>query len=89
MEEGTTTGLSVGFDMWDSGNYTIPPNSPAVGLIKPGSGLTYDNIGMDIRVDNVLLTTIAMPNGTTQGTDDAVRSALTPTDPTATVARPT
>ena len=71
MEEGATTGLAIGLDMWDSGNYTIPPVAPAVGLVAPGSGITYDNVGFDIRVDNVLLTTIGMPNGTTNpGYDD-------------------
>ena len=47
-------------------------------------GLTHDGIGMDIRVDDVLLTTISMPNGTTQGTDDEYGNALTSTTPTAT-----
>ena len=36
MEEGTQTGLSIGFDMWDSGNYIIPPISPAIGRVAPG-----------------------------------------------------
>ena len=79
MEEGTQTGLSVGFDMWDSGNYTIPPAPPAVGLVAPG--ITHDGIGLDIRVDNVLLTTISMPNGTTQATSDDHGNPLTATDP--------
>jgi len=62
MEEGTQTGLSIGFDMWNSGSYTIPPVPPAVGRVAPG--LTIDDIGLDIRVDGLLLTTIPMPNGT-------------------------
>jgi hypothetical protein len=78
MEEGTTTGLSIGFDMWDSSNYTIPPSPPAVGLVA--AGITHDGIGLDIRVDNVLVTTISMPNGTTQGTQDEHGNALTATD---------
>ena len=91
-EEGATTGLGVGFDMWDSGLYTIPPVSPGVGLVAPGSGLTYDEHGLDIRVDNVLIASIPMPNGTTQTAYDDQENTLTqtdtagtnaPTDPTA------
>ncbi len=78
MEEGATTGLAIGFDMWDSGGYTIPPASPAVGLELPG--LTHDGIGMDIRVDGVMQTTLSMPNGTTQATSDEHGNALTATD---------
>jgi hypothetical protein len=80
MEEGTQTGLSIGFDMWQSGAYTMPPAAPAVGKELPG--LATDTIGLDIRVDNVLQTTINMPNGTTQeGAPTA--TAATATDPTA------
>jgi hypothetical protein len=79
MEEGTSTGLAVGFDMWDSGNYTIPPAAPAIGLVAPG--ITHDGIGLDIRVDNTLLTTISMPNGTTQTTSDQRGNALVASDP--------
>src|SRR5579883_2704594 len=78
MEEGTTTGLALGFDMWDSGSYTIPPNAPAVGEVAPG--ITHDGIGLDIIVDNVLQTTIPMPNGTTQGTSDEHGNAVPSTD---------
>ena len=78
MEEGTLTGLSIGFDMWDSGNYTIPPVSPSKGTELPG--LTHDGIGLDIRVDGVLQTTISMPNGTTQATSDEYGNALTAAD---------
>ncbi len=81
MEEGTQTGLSIGFDMWDSGNYAMPPTSPAVGKELPG--LTHDTIGLDIRVDNVLQTTIDMPNGTTQINAANGATAATATDPTA------
>ena len=80
MEEGATTGLSVGFDMWDSGDITIPPSSPAVGLEAPG--ITHDYIGLDIRVDNVLLTTIQMPNGTT-GNGGPGADSTTAADPLA------
>ena len=88
MEEGTSTGLGIGFDMWDSGAYTIPPNSPAIGKVAPG--LTEDNIGLDISVDDVLQTTIAMPDGTTQTTytdtgasitQSGTATAATATDP--------
>ena len=79
MEEGTTTGLSVGFDLWDSGNYIIPPVSPAVGVVGPG--LTYDNVGLDIRLDNVLLTTVSMPNGTIGAPYDDQGNAVAETDP--------
>ncbi|MBU6401418.1 MAG: hypothetical protein KGS61_13965, partial [Verrucomicrobia bacterium] len=86
VEEGTTTGLAIGFDMWDSGNYTIPPNPPAVGMVA--SGITHDGIGLDVRVDNVLINTFSMPDGTTQGTSDehgnALSSANTGGDPTGT-----
>ncbi|MBU6401516.1 MAG: hypothetical protein KGS61_14460, partial [Verrucomicrobia bacterium] len=85
-EEGTTTGLAIGFDMWDSGDYTIPPSSPAVGLVAPG--FTHDGIGLDIRVDNVLIDTFSMPDGTTQATSDShgnpVTAANTGGDPTGT-----
>ena len=77
MEEGTQTGLSIGFDMWDSGNYIIPPVSPAVGRVAPG--LTHDNIGLDIRVDGLLLTTIPMPNGTAQEGSTIPGSGTDPT----------
>jgi hypothetical protein len=80
MEEGATTGLSVGFDMWDSFYYTIPPAPPAVGLVAPG--LTFDNVGLDIRVDNVLLTTIAMPDGTTDAPYDDRGNTIAQTDTT-------
>ncbi len=83
-EEGCQTGLSIGFDMWDSSGYTIPPAAPAVGLVAPG--ITWDGIGLDIRIDNVLQTTIPMPNGTTQirnghTTYDEHGNALDATDP--------
>ena len=80
MEEGTQTGLSIGFDMWQSSAYTMPPAAPAVGTELPG--LTTDTIGLDIRVDDVLQTTINMPNGTTQEGAASATSA-TATDPTA------
>ncbi len=80
MEEGTQTGLSICFDMWDSGNLTIPAAPPAVG--QEVAGITHDYIGLDIRVDGVLLTTIQMPNGTT-GNGGPGTTALTATDPTA------
>jgi hypothetical protein len=79
MEEGTLTGLSIGFDMWDSGDYTIPPSGWAKGTEAPG--ITHDGIGLDIRVDGVLVTTISMPNGTTQATSDEHGNALTASDP--------
>lgn len=79
MEEGTTTGLALGFDMWDSNNYTVPPNPPAVGEVL--QGITHDGIGLDVIVDNVVQTTLSMPNGTTQGTSDEHGNALTASDP--------
>lgn len=80
MEEGCQTGLSVGFDMWDSGNHAIPPKSGCVGVEAPG--IIHDCIGLDIRVDNVLLTTIPMPNGTAQNTyDPRTGTALAKSDP--------
>ncbi|MHB8523908.1 MAG: OmpL47-type beta-barrel domain-containing protein [Limisphaerales bacterium] len=51
-EEGTRTGLSVGFDAWDSGAIQSPPFPPAVGLAAPE--LPYDIPGLDIRIDDVL-----------------------------------
>ena len=45
-EEGTTTGLAIGFDEWQSGN----PNA-----VDP------DVVGISIRVDNVLVDQIALP----------------------------
>ncbi len=80
MEEGATTGLSIGFDMWDSGGITSPPVPPAVGREAPG--ITHDYIGLDIRADGVLLTTIPMPNGTT-GAGGPGANAGTATDPAA------
>jgi hypothetical protein len=79
-EEGTTTGLGIGFDLWDSGDYTIPPNPPAVGTVA--NGLTHDNIGLDIRVDDTLVDTYLMPNGTT-GAGGPGADASTATDPQA------
>jgi hypothetical protein len=79
MEEGTSTGLAIGFDMWDSDNYTIPPAAPAIGQEAPG--ITHDGIGMDVRVDNILQTTLSMPNGTTQATSDEHGNPLTASDP--------
>jgi len=76
MEEGTQTGLSIGFDMWQSGNYNNPPTPPAVGKVAPG--LTLDSIGLDIRVDGTVVTTIAMPNGTTQEGSTVAPSATDP-----------
>jgi hypothetical protein len=81
MEEGCQTGLSICFDMWDSGTITIPPAAPAVGL--EATGITHDYIGLDIRVDGVLLTTIQMPNGTTGVNAANGANNLTATDPTA------
>ena len=77
MEEGTQTGLSIGFDLWDSGNYTIPPASPAVGRVAPG--LTQDYIALDIRVDGLLLAMLQMPNGTTQNGSTIPGSGTDPT----------
>jgi len=68
MEEGTQTGLAIGFDMWDSGDYTVPANPPAVGKWAPG--FTHDQIGLDISVDDVLVIALEMPNGTTQGRNE-------------------
>ncbi len=80
MEEGASTGLAIGFDMWDSGAITIPPAFPAIGL--EANGITHDYICLDIRVDGVLLTTIQMPNGTT-GAGGPGATATTASDPTA------
>jgi hypothetical protein len=77
MEEGTQTGLSICFDMWDSSTITIPANPPAVGQEVPG--ITHDYIGLDIRVDGLLLTTIQMPNGTT-GNSGPGTTSLTASD---------
>ncbi|MBU6401154.1 MAG: hypothetical protein KGS61_12610, partial [Verrucomicrobia bacterium] len=74
-EEGTSTGLAIGFDLWDSGDYTIPPNPPAIGLVA--QGITHDGIGLDIRVDDVLIDTFSMPDGTTQGTRDQFGNSIT------------
>jgi hypothetical protein len=68
MEEGTQTGLAIGFDMWDSNDYTIPANPPAVGKWAPG--FTHDQIGLDISVDDVLVIALEMPNGTTEGRNE-------------------
>lgn len=51
-EEGTTTGISVGFDAWNSGP---PPTGQAPCNIAPGSGITGDIVGIDIRVDGTLV----------------------------------
>ena len=79
MEDGTTTGVSFGFHLSDGGNYTTPPASPAVGVEAPG--ITHDGIGLDIRVNGVLLAIIPMPNGTTQATADQHGNPLTAGDP--------
>jgi hypothetical protein len=51
-EEGTQTGISIGFDAWDSGT---PPAGQAPCNIAPGSGITRDTIALDIRVDGNLV----------------------------------
>jgi hypothetical protein len=58
-EEGCQTGISIGFDAWDSGAITSPPTPPAVG--QAGPGITHDYPGIDIRVDNVLVDLVQMP----------------------------
>ena len=79
IEDGTTTGLSFGFHASDGGDYTVPPVLPAVGV--EAAGITHDGIGMDIRLDGVLLATIPMPNGTTQATADEHGNPLAAGDP--------
>ncbi len=51
-EEGTQTGISIGFDAWNSGG---PPAGTAPCNIAPGSGITGDIIAVDIRVDGTLV----------------------------------
>jgi len=80
IEEGTQTGLSIGFDLWASGGYTIPPAPPAVGKVAPG--LTQDDIGLDVRVDGTLLATIPMPNLQPVSGDDPTSLATGPYDGT-------
>ena len=75
MEAGCQTGLSIGFDTWDSADYTVPPSGLAVGGQMPE--LRHDTIGLDIRVDGLLVATIPMPNGTTQATYSPTNGAVT------------
>jgi hypothetical protein len=49
-EEGTVTGLGVGFDQWDSGALN--------------QGTFHDTVGISIRVDNTLLCELPVPLGT-------------------------
>lgn len=62
-EEGTTTGISIGFDAWNSG---APPAGTQPCNIAPGSGITGDIIGIDIRVDGTLVA--QFPTTTQNGT---------------------
>jgi len=51
-EEGTQTGISIGFDAWNSGGH---PAGTAPCNVAPGSGITGDTIALDIRVDGNLV----------------------------------
>lgn len=82
IEKGTTTGLSVGLQMEDNGNYHIPPDPGAVGTEAPG--ITHDSIGLHVRVDGMEIAVVPMPNGTTQQTYDQQGNPLPISDPTGT-----
>ena len=81
-EQGTVTGVSVGFQMHDSGDYHIPPDTGAVGRAAPG--ITHDGIGLHVRVDGTELTAVSMPNGTTALTYDQHGNLVPSSDPTGT-----
>jgi hypothetical protein len=53
-EEGTQTGLAIGFDMWQSG--TADPTQTG--------DVRYDCIGLSVRIDNRLVKQVWMPNAT-------------------------
>jgi hypothetical protein len=62
-EEGTWTGVSIGFDAWDSGGSATGPWPFEVGGVN-GCGPTStgsDIIGIDVRVDGWLVQQIPMP----------------------------
>ncbi len=77
-EEGTITGLSIGFDAWYSGSVAWPAD------INPAP--IDDVIGISVRVDNKIVTQVALPtlNGacddnTSLQTGPISASALRPT----------
>ena len=77
-EEGTTTGISIGFDAWDSG---VPPTGQSPCNIAPGSGIVRDIVGIDIRVDGTLVA--QFPTPTLNGAcDDATSLQTGPYDGT-------
>ena len=55
-EEGTQTGLAIGFDEWQSG-----PADPNATATNCGDFVAFDCIGMSIRIDNELFAQIAFP----------------------------
>ena len=68
-EEGTTTGLAIGFDEWFSGG------DPNCASDPPGGLGTGDCVGISIRVDNVLVAEVSLP--TLNGALDDVTSLQT------------
>jgi uncharacterized repeat protein (TIGR03806 family) len=78
-EEGTQTGISVGFDAWDSGNQPgVPPYCNVA-----DQSIGPDVAGVDIRVDGILV--LQYPTPTRNGACDDPSSIQTgPTDGTGT-----
>ena len=64
-EEGSTTGISIGFDEWQSGDAADPP----------GSDLSLDVVGMTLRVDGQIIGNASLP--TLNGELDDVTSLQT------------
>ena len=55
-EEGSTTGLGIGFDEWQSG-----PEDPEATAEDCGDFVAFDCVGMSVRVDNELVAQIPFP----------------------------
>ena len=77
-EEGTRTGIAIGFDAWDSGG--TAPYCDGLGNADP-SNIGPDIVGIDLHVDADLVAQFPMP--TLNGSDtDATSLQTGPYDPT-------
>ncbi len=55
-EEGSTTGLAIGFDEWQSG-----PADPGATPVDCGDVVAFDCIGISVRIDNELVAQVPFP----------------------------
>ena len=75
-EEGTTTGIGIGFDEWFSGNHATDGSAGIDG--GANSDALDDVVGLSVRVDNVVLEQAELP--TLNGASDDVTSLQTGPD---------